>query len=1206
MSNRIATLAVLVLLLTMVTFAQNNTGIISGKITDPTGAVVPNAQLTVTQTDTGVESVSASNSDGLFRVPGLRDGPYKVAVTATGFKKEVREGFSLQIGQILDVEIKLEVGAATESVTVVSSIPLLDSQTSSTGQVMEGDYFYELPNYQHWEKGVLYYTPQVQTNNAPWPGSLGNWNINGGNSYQTATYEDGMLSTSMDGGTTINSVSVADEEIKVVTSAMPAEYGHATAGALIVVKKGGTNQLHGEGGELFKNNAMFHRRFFQLQTNTQQGVQDLFQMPDFVLSGPVVIPHIYNGKNRTFFEIGGSYHVDSSSNASTYATPTSDMLAGNFSAFTNQLYDPASTSGTFAAGNLARTPFPGNIIPTSRFSTMWNAIAANKPFAAPQAGAGSFTNNAPLGNIVASGSGNYYNLTNQVRIDHSFSDKFKVMGSVTWGNQHHPANNVNILYAPYDQYQVLTYTVQNVAVLNFVYTLTPHLISETKLGEYRRTGNPRSRTGEDYTYAIAKTVPNLPSNVYVNPIGFGLSEGSNGSSQLGVGTLSVQVNNNHQFNQDFTMVKGRHSIKFGYEWLWENEVSHNIGNPRLTIGFGQGGNSQTDGTTGIGPTGTQMPNTGGIQLANVMLGYVTSYSYAQQGASLLPVDSNQSFYVQDDWRVLPNLTLNIGLRYENETPAHSKFPGQLSVGSLTVPDNYYTSGSVPGLLTCPAGGCMGAWTQPKGFLWNRDNLDFQPRFGLAWSVKEDTVVRAGFAWMTLDWNLGYTNQSEIGGGSFYNQSVSQPANTYTPLFNINQGVPAFVSVAQLPNGEIPTSASTPSARPTITVVPANYHHPYTLNWNISIQHQLKKNYLLELSYVGLHNIGFSGNYNWESRPYGTGIDASGNVIDLTQQANWSYRNTWVGNSSGVNGTQAYKPFPNLGGVNYQCNCVRMIYHSGTVKLQKRFSDGLTFLTFFTMQKGIQNSPGNLYLDQQEQRAVTGLTQKYRFVSSMTYELPFGKGKRWVSHGRLMDWLFGGYSFAWNFSVWAPTPAGLGYSGGTYLNPATGATGGRQDYPSYEPLPGGSLFLVQDPKLRNDWQDIGTARFSQATQNPIVTNCGVTPIFELPNNAGPTWGNQCEVVAPSFVNGNMPGNEWIEQRIIGSNASMYKDFRIKERFKAQLRLDYFTPFKWFNWSQVNTTMTQTSPATFMTPGLNDNGDSTEGGPSEMQLSFRVRF
>jgi hypothetical protein len=586
-----------------------------------------------------------------------------------------------------------------------------------------------------------------------------------------------------------------------------------------------------------------------------------------------------------------------------------------------------------------------------------------------------------------------------------------------------------------------------------------------------------------------------------------------------------------------------------------------------------------------------------------MLGYVTSYQYLQQGAALLPVDSNQSLYFQDDWRILPKLTLNLGVRYENETPAHSKFPGQLSNGSLTAPDNYDPQ-SVAGLLTCPAGGCLGGWVQPKGFIWNRTNDNFQPRFGLAWNVEPNTVIRGGFALMTLDWNLGYTQQSEIGGANFFNQTVTQPANSFTPLFNINQGVPAFVSPTPNALGEIPTTASSPSARPTITVYPQNYHHPYTLNWNLTVQHAIKKNYVVELSYVGLHNVGFGGAYNWDSRPYGTGIDANGNVIDLTNPANFAYRNTWVTNSSGVNGTQAYKPYPDLGGVNYECNCVRMMYHSGTIKMEKRYSNGLTFLAFFTYQKGIQNSPGNLFISNQEQRAVTGLTQKYRFVSSMTYDLPFGKGKHWLNHaGRALDWLLGGYSFAWNYSVWAPTPAGISYTGGTYLNPATGAIGGRQDYPSYEPEPGGQGFLIQDPQLRSGWQNIGTNRFVQTGQNPIVTNCGTTPTL-MANGA--TWGNQCEVVAPSFTNGNLPGNEWIEQRIIGANASMYKNFTIKERFQAQVRLDYLNPFKWFNWSQVNTQMSQTNPATFMTPGLNDNGDSTEGGPAEMLLSFRIKF
>src|SRR4051794_19638757 len=354
----------LVLLSALAVLAQNNTGIISGRVTDSSGAVVPNALITVTQTETNVDAASVTNADGLFRVPSLINGPYRVTISAAGFKKQIREGISLRIGENLNVEVKLDVGAITESIQVTSPLPLLDTQTSSTGQVMEGDYFYKLPNYQHWEKGVLYYTPQVQTSNAPWPGSLGNWNINGGNAYQTAQYEDGIIATSMDGGNSLNSVSVGVEKIKVLTSAMPAEYGHATSGALIVVKKSGTNVLHGEGGELFKSTSMMHRRFFQRTTLQQDNANNktLFQMPDFFLAGPVYIPKLYNGKNRTFFQIGGSYHIDSSANASNYATPTPEMLAGNFGAYSNVIYDPNSTSGSFAAGNLSRVPFAGNII----------------------------------------------------------------------------------------------------------------------------------------------------------------------------------------------------------------------------------------------------------------------------------------------------------------------------------------------------------------------------------------------------------------------------------------------------------------------------------------------------------------------------------------------------------------------------------------------------------------------------------------------------------------------------------------------------------------------------------------------------------------------------------------------------------------------------------------------------------------------------
>ena len=173
-----------------------------------------------------------------------------------------------------------------------------------------------------------------------------------------------------------------------------------------MVKKGGTNAiLHGQGGELFKNDTLVERDFFQLNTNPQQGIYDTFQQPDFFVSGPVWLPKVYNGKNKTFFFDCGSYHVDSSSNPSSDSTPTAAEIGGNTSQFSNVLYDPASTSGSFSTSNLSRAPFPGNVIPQNRFSSMWNGIMANNPFAPPQSGAGSITPTGPSGNIVASGTG---------------------------------------------------------------------------------------------------------------------------------------------------------------------------------------------------------------------------------------------------------------------------------------------------------------------------------------------------------------------------------------------------------------------------------------------------------------------------------------------------------------------------------------------------------------------------------------------------------------------------------------------------------------------------------------------------------------------------------------------------------------------------------------------------------------------------------
>ena len=1198
-------LVALLCTLAMPLFAQIDTGIISGRITDATGAVVAGAQVTVTQAETNFESTSLTNAQGEYRVPSLNPGPYKVAVTATGFKKMMREGLTLRIGENLQVSLALEVGAVTDSIDVINALPLLDTLTSSTGQVMEGDYFYSLPNQQHWEKGVLYFTPQVETTNAPWPGSMSNWSINGGNNYQIGYFEDGQLATRMDGGTTMNSISVGDEEVKVLSTVLPAEYGHATTGAVSVVKKGGTNQLHGTGGELLGPTWAYQRKFFQPQTDYQLGVDELFQQPDFSIGGPVYIPKVYNGKNRTFFEVSGSYHVDHTTNSSTYSVPTAAELSGNFNlpgTTPNVIYDPASTSGTLAAGNLSRTPFPNNTIPSNRFSSMWNAIMANNPFA-PATSAGTQSPTGPTANIISSGAEHYYNIATQVRVDHQFNSKVKMFVSYIKDDNHQPTVNNVVVYAPYDADQTYTPTFQNVATVGFTWTISPTLISETRVGEYRQTNSPVSPAG-DYQFSIAKTIPNLPSNVYLTPLVTNLaSEGTYGNGSLGQPTQSVMVNNNHQLRQDFTKVYGNHAFKMGYEWLWQNQVSHNISNPRLTLGFGVGNGQGADLTAGLQGNGQTIPNTGGIGIAALMLGYVSQYSYAQQGASTLPVDSIHSLYFQDDWRILPKLTLNLGVRYSTESPAHSKFPGGLSVGSLTAPDDYYPN-SIAGTVTCPASGCVGGWIQPKGGLYNRDNNNFQPRIGFAWNITPNTVIRGGYAIMTLDMNLWYTAQNEAGGAGFLSTgTITQPATVFTPLFNISQGVPAPVYPTLQANGTIPTGGL-PQNRGTLTVIPANFHNPYTQNWNLTIQHAIKKNYVVSLTYSGSHNTGFQGAYNWQSRPFGTAPDPNnpGQILDLTQPANWTYRNTWVSNGTL---TQAYKPYGNWNAVNYDCNCIQSIYDSGTVSLEKRYSNGLTFLTFFTYQKGLANAANfgteNLYQPQTLGRGVTNITEKFRFTSSMTYDLPFGKGKRFMTQGRWKNMLLGGFSIAWNYSVWSPTPAGLSYSGFSVVNPLTGNLGAQQEYPNYEPGTFGAAYLLKDPQLRSGWQDLGTNRLVQTAQNAMITNCGA-----LVSNVG----NSCIMAAPSFTNGNLPQNEFIPQRIIGANLSAYKNVAITERVQAQVRFDFFNPFKWYNWNggtTMNLALSNSNPLIFATPGTNgESNSSTEGGPPTMNLSFRVHF
>src|SRR5689334_23248117 len=293
-------------------FAQLNTGTITGTVTDSSGAAVPNVKVTAVQMDTNFETNATSNTEGIYRIPSLQPGAYRLTFEAAGFKRFVQSGIDLNVGVVLPVNVKLDVGQLTESVQVSAQGTLLETETSATGSLTEGDTLYKMPLYQRYVLNALNLNPGMTMNGYAYGGSLGGFNVAGQRSTGTAVFEDGGFGNDPQSstGTDIKPVENSVDEVKVLTGTLPAEYGHTTGGVVTVVKKGGTNSLHGSASDLGRTRMMTHRQFFNLfktsdpQPGAPDGVPAWFMQPDASVSGPVFLPKIYDGRNKTFFFFG--------------------------------------------------------------------------------------------------------------------------------------------------------------------------------------------------------------------------------------------------------------------------------------------------------------------------------------------------------------------------------------------------------------------------------------------------------------------------------------------------------------------------------------------------------------------------------------------------------------------------------------------------------------------------------------------------------------------------------------------------------------------------------------------------------------------------------------------------------------------------------------------------------------------------------------
>ena len=1100
-------------------FGQADTGTITGRVSDTSGAAVAGVAITVIQKENNFTFSSVTNSEGIYRVQSLQPGTYNVTFQMAGFKRTIQDGIGLRVGDVLAVDARLEIGAVSESIEVQGQASLLQTETSSTGTVTEGDQLYKLAMYQRYITNVMTIAPGLSNATNGGTNGLSSFFVAGTRNSGTAVFEDGVFSNDPLGSTSvIKPIENSVDEVKVLTGTLPAEYGHSASGVITTVKKSGTNEFHGMAADYGRTRRMAHRQFFSLYTSEQpqpgnpNGVPGWFMEPDANIGGPIIIPHLYNGKNKTFFFFGYQKLIEKKTQSVVSQTPDPAELKGDFTfgGKGQPLFDPATTRQN-ADGTWARDPFPGGtVIPLSRFDPVSAKILSYNIWRPPNA-EGSFSSTGPVSNYTYNPPSRTFFEDFSGRVDHQFSQKFKMYGSYTYNHQNGLQRPTSIQVPVFDGTTgYLTPFTQQNSSAGATYILSPSMVNEIRVSFFRPRNDLFTPSyGQDWAgkLGIPNISPALMPSFSPSALGNGTYTVAPDYAQLYGLTVQGPTRNIRQsmsLRDDFSKVVGAHAFKTGYEIL------HFTSNFRQT-GYPSGQFSFANTTAGLQPNGQPVPNTGNT-FAGFELGAVSSANFTTYTNTWQPRDSIHSVYFQDDWKISRNLTLNLGLRWSTESPFHTAH-GQLSNFSPTTVD--------------PLTGKMGAIVHPAGPLNDRDLMNFQPRFGLAYHPRKRLVLRGGFGLNTVDmrWPNNAMNFDE-----YQAQVVQQrAANDPRPLFQLSQG-PAPVSYNIQPNGVAPYVGTNYGSR-NAAWMDKTLHPAYVLNWNATVEYQVSNNNLFKLTYQG--SAGVHLLESWNINAFNTDFGAGNPALQNAAFAN----------------PQNYLPYPQFGAINHMANAGHSSFHAGTIQYSKRYSKGLSMDAFYTYAKTIDDCDSDSGIctgvapvsNRNLNKGRAGFDQRHRFVTSASYELPVGKGRSYMNHSRILDYIVGGYDLSWIQTVATGNPFGFTFANSPY---------------NYYPTNIGARVpnLVSTPSMPQFGitQMIGGNRFNQSLSNAMITSAG--------SQSGVSNVDISAFAAPApFTPGNAGRNILTGPAAYFSQVSAKKNFKFKERWNLQLRYDFQNPF-----------------------------------------------
>jgi len=1084
----------LVLLAPMLLSAQEFRGTISGIVTDTTGAVVPNARITAIETQTGAKAETQSGSSGEYTIPFLSPGNYQVTAEAPGFKKFVQKNLQLASGGHPVIDIRLEVGAVTESVQVRANVPLVNTENASTGQVITTKQVEDLPLDGRTPMMLAQLSIGViATSNPSLVHPFDNngaaaWSIGGTPAQTSELLMDGAPDEIWSGSLAYSPPQDAVQEVTVDAFNTDAAYGHSFGGTANQILKTGTNGFHGSMYEFTQASALDANDFFSNRSGKSEQVTH-FNQYGLTAGGPVVIPKLYNGRNKLFWFFAWENLADAQPTNDITTVPTDAERLGDFSSLLAlgsqyQIYNPYS--GSLSGSTINRQPFfcdpSGSPLPTNSNNTQTptgGSTACNKiPSNLINNIAGAYLKYYPEPNLPGGPDGfdNYSNTNtsndsfdNELgRLDYNMSQNSHLFFDVRHNFRLQSKNNYfsNIATGT-------TLSRENWGgTVDEVYTVSPTMVADIRANwTYLREVHGDPSVGFDPTkLGFPSYISSSSQRLQLAPISFSGSCGSQTSFQCFGNTGDSRVpSESYQLFGDVMKTVGNHALKFGVDFRQYRLDTISYGSPAGSYTFG------TNWTTG--PTASSPASPFGQDFASFLLGLPTAGQYTVNSFGTF-ISYYYAGFVQDDWRLRRNLTLNLGLRFEHDTPYAESFGRTVNGFNLTAPspiataaEAAYAKNPIP-QIPPTSFQVLGGLTFPGtrgGAEYNQNSHLFSPRFGFAWSpdILHGTVIRGGFGLFVSP--ITVANLASTGTYSSNPILDQEGFSATTPFVGTTNNFlsPATTLADPFPTGIQPPQGSSLGLGTflgqTVSFMSPNVNDPYSVRWNLGVQHSITPNLLLEVDYVGNHAVHVPIAVT-QLNPIPAQFLSTMPTRDATLIKNLTATvpNPFVGLLPGtsLNGSKTsvaqllavYPEFPQGNsststGVLMQNNTAGSSYfNSLDVRLEKRFSQGLSVIGNYMYSKLIERDSYLNAIDPLPEKRISPFDHTHHFVAAFSYELPFGEGRSVDLRSRWSNLLFGGWvvNGIYTYQTGAPivwTNSDYVYLGGPFdLNPRqTGET-----------------------------------------------------------------------------------------------------------------------------------------------------------------------